>query len=157
DFLLNQSRLFTVKGGDITMWSSNADLNAGQGAKTTPNFPPVVVRIGKNAFIEVDQAGATSGAGIAAFPPGVGVEAPDVYLLAPPGRVEAADAGVRAPGTLSAAAPHVANADNSQVGGIAIGAPTAAAVNTGALTTASNTAGAANDAANEAANRSRQT
>src|SRR3546814_14956249 len=33
DFLLNQSRLFTRQGGDIIMWSSNADLNAGQGPK----------------------------------------------------------------------------------------------------------------------------
>ncbi|MCA6109660.1 filamentous haemagglutinin family protein [Bradyrhizobium cenepequi] len=142
DFLLNQSRLFTVKGGDITMWSSNADLNAGQGAKTTPNFPPAVVRIGKNAFAELDQAGATSGAGIAALPPGVGVKAPDVYLLAPRGAVDAGDAGVRSAGNLSVAALRVVNADNFKVGGITAGIPTVQAPNIGGLTEASNTAGA---------------
>jgi hypothetical protein len=146
DFLLNQSRLFTVKGGDITMWSSNADLNAGQGAKTTPNFPPVEVRIGKNGFAEVDQAGATSGAGIAALPPGVGEDAPDVYLLAPRGTVDAGDAGVRSAGNISVAALHVANADNFKIGGISIGLPTVDAPNIGGLTDASNQAAAADPA-----------
>jgi filamentous hemagglutinin family protein len=146
DFLLNQSRLFTVTGGDITMWSSNADLNAGQGAKTTPNFPPAVVRIGKNAFAELDQAGATSGAGIAALPPGVGVKAPDVYLLAPRGTVDAGDAGVRSAGNISVAALHIANADNFKIGGVSIGLPTAEAPNIGGLTDASNQAAAADPA-----------
>ncbi len=70
DFVLNQSRLFTVGGGDITMWSSNGDLNAGQGAKTTPNFPPVDVRFDEDLVSREDQAGSTSGAGIAGLPPG---------------------------------------------------------------------------------------
>ncbi|MCK9913008.1 filamentous hemagglutinin family protein [Microbacteriaceae bacterium K1510] len=147
DFLLNQSRLFTVKGGDITMWSSNADLNAGQGAKTTPNFPPVAVKIGKNMFAEVDQAGATSGAGIAALPPGAEEKAPDVYLLAPRGTVDAGDAGVRSAGDLSVAALRVVNADNFKVGGATTGIPTVQAPNIGGLTEASNTAGAASQQA----------
>ena len=152
DFLLNQSRLFTVKGGDITMWSSNADLNAGQGAKTTPNFPPAMVRIGKNAFAEVDQAGATSGAGIAALPPDVGDEAPDVYLLAPRGAVDAGDAGVRSAGNLSVTALRVANADNFKVGGMTTGIPTVQAPNIGGLTEASNTAAASDEASKPAQN-----
>jgi hypothetical protein len=143
DFLLNQSRLFTVKGGDITMWSSNADLNAGQGAKTTPNFPPVQIRIGKNLYAEPDQTGSTSGAGIAALPPDAGTEAPDVYLLAPRGTVDAGDAGVRSAGNLSVAALRVVNADNFKVGGAASGLPTVQAPNIVGLTEASNTAGAA--------------
>src|SRR5262249_32863266 len=35
DVLVNQSRVFTEQGGDIMMWSSNGDLNAGKGAKTS--------------------------------------------------------------------------------------------------------------------------
>lgn len=143
DFLLNQSRLFTVKGGDITMWSSNADLNAGQGAKTTPNFPPVAIKIGKNAYVEVDQPGATSGAGIAALPPGAGIEPPNVYLLAPRGTVDAGDAGVRAANEISVAALRVVNADNFKAGGTMTGIPTVQAPNIGGLTEASNSAGAA--------------
>jgi filamentous hemagglutinin family protein len=139
DFLLNQSRLFTVKGGDITMWSSNADLNAGQGAKTTPNYPPAVVRIGKNLFAESDQAGATTGAGIAALPPDAGTGAPDVYLLAPRGAVDAGDAGVRSAGNLSVAALRVVNADNFKVSGITSGIPTVVAPNIAGLSEAANT------------------
>ena len=48
--LLNQSRLFTEGGGDIALWSSNADLNAGQGPRSSADFPPVVVRIDENGF-----------------------------------------------------------------------------------------------------------
>ncbi|WP_445489680.1 filamentous haemagglutinin family protein [Rhodopseudomonas sp. RCAM05734] len=143
DFLLNQSRLFTVKGGDITMWSSNADLNAGQGAKTTPNFPPVQIRIGENLYAEPDQAGSTSGAGIAALPPDVGTAAPNVYLLAPRGAVDAGDAGVRSAGNLSVAALRIVNADNFKVSGATTGLPTVQAPNITGLTEASNTAGAA--------------
>src|SRR3546814_3783165 len=62
DLQLNQSRLFTQAGGDIMLWSSNGDLNAGQGPKTSANFPPVVVRIDQNGAAQVDAAGGVSGA-----------------------------------------------------------------------------------------------
>lgn len=146
DFLLNQSRLFAVDGGDITMWSSNADLNAGQGAKTTPNFPPVVVRIDENLVIKEDPTGATTGAGIAAFPPkDKKKRPPNVYLLAPRGTVDAGDAGVRTPGDLNVAALLIANADNFKVGGVATGLPTIAVPNVGGMTEASNATAAVAD------------
>jgi hypothetical protein len=58
NFVLNQSRLFTEQGGDIIMWSSNGDLNAGEGPKTSANFPPVAVRISNNARSQLDQTSA---------------------------------------------------------------------------------------------------
>ena len=67
DFSLNQSRLFTQQSGDISLWSSNGDLNAGQGPKNAANVPPIVVRVTPNGFAEVDSAGAVTGAGIAGF------------------------------------------------------------------------------------------
>lgn len=67
DFRLNQSRLFTQQSGDIALWSSNGDLNAGQGPKNAANVPPIVVRVTPNGFAEVDSAGAVTGAGIAGF------------------------------------------------------------------------------------------
>jgi filamentous hemagglutinin family protein len=125
DFILNQSRLFTQQGGDVAMWSSNGDLNAGQGPKTSANFPPAIVKVSDNAYVEVDQASAVSGAGIAAFQPALGVAAPDVYLIAPRGTVDAGDAGVRVAGNLFVAALTVANADNFKAGGSVIGVPAA--------------------------------
>ncbi len=93
DFLLNQSRLFTEQGGNIVMWSSNADLNAGQGPKTSANFPPVVVKINQDGFVETDQAGATTGAGIAALQTTPDSPPSNVYLIAPRGTVDAGAAG----------------------------------------------------------------
>ena len=146
DFILNQSRLFTVDGGDVTMWSSNADLNAGQGAKTTPNFPPVAVRMDENMVVEEDPSGSTTGAGIAAFPPRDKKKPrPKISLLAPRGTVDAGDAGVRADGGINVAALMIANADNFKAGGAITGIPTIAAPNIGGLTEASNTAAAAAD------------
>ncbi|MDR3508727.1 MAG: filamentous hemagglutinin family protein [Caulobacteraceae bacterium] len=141
DFVLNQSRLFTEQGGDIIMWSSNGDLNAGQGPKTSANFPPVVVKIDNDAYSILDQASAVTGAGIAAFEPAPGEPAPDVFLVAPRGTVDAGAAGVRVAGNLFVAALHVANADNFSVVGAAIGLPpTNTTVEVGAQTTAASSA-----------------
>uniref|UniRef100_Q07KX9 Filamentous haemagglutinin family outer membrane protein n=1 Tax=Rhodopseudomonas palustris (strain BisA53) TaxID=316055 RepID=Q07KX9_RHOP5 len=119
--VLNQSRLFTKNGGDILAWSSNGDLNAGQGPKTSANFPPVVIDFDWDLYGEEDEQAGVSGAGIAAFQPAVGIKAPDVYLLAPRGIVDAGDAGVRVAGNLSIVAYQVRNADNVQVGGTVTG------------------------------------
>ncbi|WP_127078968.1 filamentous haemagglutinin family protein [Rhodomicrobium lacus] len=139
--VLNQSRLFTQDGGDIIAWSSNGDLNAGQGPKTSANFPPISVIFDWNLFGEVDEQAGVAGAGIAAFQPSVEEKAPDVYLLAPRGTVDAGDAGVRVAGNLSIAALNVINADNFQVSGSAAGVPVVQAPNVSGLSEASNAAG----------------
>lgn len=128
DFRLNQSRLFTLAGGDITMWSSNGDLNAGQGPKTASNFPPIVLRFTPNGSGELDATGSVSGAGIAALRPSLDVAPSRVTLIAPVGTVDAGDAGVRASGDVFVAAARVANADNFKVGGVAVGVPTGAVI-----------------------------
>ncbi len=138
-FLLNQSRLFTEQGGNILMWSSNADLNAGQGPKTSANFPPIVVHVDDDGVVTVDELGGVTGAGIAALQSTADSSKANVFLLAPRGTVDAGDAGVRVSGNLSVAARFVANADNFKVGGTTIGIPTIQAPDVGGLTTASNT------------------
>ncbi len=150
--ILNQSRLFTLAGGDIALWSSNGDLNAGQGPKTSANFPPVVVRIDENGAAVVDRTGGVSGAGIAAFQPAVGVASPNVFLIAPRGTVDAGDAGVRVAGNLFIAAQSVANADNFSVGGAAFGIPAATTIDVGVQSSANAASAAAEQAAKAAAN-----
>jgi hypothetical protein len=147
DFLLNQSRLFTEEGGNITMWSSNADLNAGQGPKTSANFPPVVVQVDPFGFVQTDKAGATTGAGIAALQATPDSPPSNVYLMAPRGTVDAGAAGLRVSGNLSIAALQVLNTANIQVQGTTTGITTVQAPNTGALTTASNATAATQQAA----------
>jgi filamentous hemagglutinin family protein len=144
DFRLNQSRLFTQRGGDIALWSSNGDLNAGQGPKSASNFPPIVVRFDPNGFAQVDSAGSVAGAGIAAFRPAPEIPASSVTLVAPVGTVDAGDAGVRASGDVFVAAARVANADNFQVGGTSFGVPSLGVAAAPALPSSAASAIAAN-------------
>jgi hypothetical protein len=95
--------------------------------------------------------GAVSGAGIAAFQPAPGLPAPNVYLIAPRGTVDAGDAGVRVAGNLFVAALSVANADNFAVGGQAFGVPSGPVVNAGAANAANGSTAAAAQAVQAAA------
>lgn len=141
--LVNSSRVMTQQGGDILMWSSNGDLDAGRGAQTTLSFPPLQVVFDSNDYQSVDLGGLVSGAGIAAIQSSKLAKKSNAYLLAPRGTVDAGDAGIRVSGNLTIAAVQVVNAGNIQVGGTATGIPTITAPNIGALSAASNTAGAA--------------
>jgi len=127
NFLVNQSRVFTQSGGDITMWSSNGDLNAGQGPRSASNFPPVTVRFNLDGYSEVDSAGSVSGAGIGAFQRRPTDPASSIILVAPAGEVDAGDAGVRATGNVLVAAARVANSDAFSAGGTISGVPSLAA------------------------------
>lgn len=151
--ILNQSRLFTQQGGDIVLWSSGGDLNAGQGPRSAASFPPVQVLVDENAFSELNVAGAISGAGIAGFQPSPDVQAPNVFLIAPLGTVDAGEAGIRVAGNLFVSAQAVANAENISVGGAAVGVPAAAAVDAGANAAASAASTAASAAVTDQANR----
>lgn len=141
--LVNSSRIMTQQGGDILMWSSNGDLDAGRGAQTTLSFPPLQVVFNSDDYQSVDLGGLVSGAGIAVVQSSKLAKKSSAYLLAPRGTVDAGEAGIRVSGDLIIAAVQVVNAGNIQVGGTTTGVPTITAPNIGALTSASNTAGAA--------------
>ena len=140
--LLAQSRIFTEQGGDMVIWSSNGDINAGQGAKTVAVIPSPTYLCDLDAFCLIDAKGEVSGAGIATLQTTPGAAPGNVYLVAPRGTVDAGDAGIRVSGNLVVAAAQVLNAVNIQVQGTKIGVPVAATVNVGALTSAAAAAGA---------------
>ena len=150
DFLLNQSRAFTEEGGDVALWSSNADVNAGQGPRTTADVAPAVVHIDADAFSQVSTNAAVSGAGIGAFSADTSGLAPNVFLMAPRGTVDAGDAGVRSAGNVFIAAFQVANADAIQAQGTISGAGGPAAVNVGAQSSGEAASAAAAQAAQAA-------
>ncbi|WP_326489800.1 filamentous haemagglutinin family protein [Paraburkholderia sp. ZP32-5] len=135
--LLAQSRVFTEQGGDMTIWSSNGDINAGKGSKSVADVPPLQYDCDVNHYCTVDARGEVTGAGIATLqtipdaPPG------NVNLLAPRGTVDAGAAGIRVSGNLNIAALQVLNAVNITVQGKTTGVPVVASVDTGALTAAS--------------------
>ncbi|VWD50788.1 filamentous hemagglutinin outer membrane protein [Burkholderia lata] len=148
--LLAQSRIFTEQGGDMTIWSSNGDINAGKGAKTSADTPAPQYVCDANHYCTVDARGQVTGAGIATLQSIPGAPKGTVNLIAPRGTVDAGDAGIRA-GDLNVAALRVVNADNIQVTGKATGIPLVQAVNTGALTAASSAASAASQVAQDIA------
>lgn len=134
--LLAQSRIFTQQGGNMLIWSSNGDVNAGKGAKTTSELPPVQYLCTNDFYCYIDSKAQVSGAGIAALQTMVGEKSGDVYLVAPRGTVDAGDAGIRVAGNIYVAAQRVAGADNFQVQGNSVGVPTVAQVDTSAMNAA---------------------
>ncbi|WGY71619.1 filamentous hemagglutinin family protein [Burkholderia cepacia] len=148
--LLAQSRIFTEQGGDMTIWSSNGDINAGKGAKSSADTPAPQYVCDANHYCTVDARAQVTGAGIATLQSVPGVPIGTINLIAPRGTVDAGDAGIRA-GNLNVAALRVVNADNIQVTGKATGIPLVQAVNTGALTAASAAASAATQVAQDIA------
>ena len=129
--LVNSSRIFTEFGGDILLWSSNGDINAGRGARTTVSFNPLQVIIDNTDYQSVDPNGFVSGAGIATLQTTPSVPPGNATLLAPNGTVDAGDAGLRVSGNLIIVAPVVLNGDNIKVGGTSTGVPTVTAPSLG--------------------------
>ncbi|MEQ1801397.1 MAG: filamentous hemagglutinin family protein [Gammaproteobacteria bacterium] len=150
DVLVNQSRIFTLAGGDILIWSSNGDIDAGRGSKSSISAPPPVIRVDANGQVTVAFSDAIAGSGIRGILTSEDIEPGDVDLVAPTGVVNAGDAGIGAAGNLNIAAPQVVGLDNIQVGGISAGVPTdsgAAAGLTGVSSLSSSVANAAEAAA----------
>jgi hypothetical protein len=144
--------VFTEAGGDITMWSSNGNLNAGQGPRSASSFPPITVVTDLDGYSAVDSAGSVSGAGIGAFQRTPTDPVSSIILIAPAGLVDAGDAGVRATGDVLVAAARVANADAFSAGGTITGVPSRGAVVTTTPTSAASSTAAA-QAATGAANQ----
>lgn len=153
--LLAQSRIFTQQGGDMTIWSSNGDINAGKGAKTTVEVAPLTYLCDEDDYCRINSGQRVTGAGIAAFAAKPGAPPPTVTLVAPRGTVDAGDAGIRVAGDLIIAAQYVANADNIQVTGTVVGVPTHA-VDVSANLSASNVAAAAAQEAVKAVQQARR-
>ncbi len=142
---IGQARIFTLRGGDITMWSSNGNIAAGTSPRTVVTAPPtrVVVDV-TSADIQTDLGGLATGGGIGVLAAVEGVEPGDVYLIAPEGFVDAGDAGIQATGNLTIASPVVLNAANTSSGGTSNGtsAPASSTPSAATVTSASNSAAA---------------
>jgi filamentous hemagglutinin family protein len=150
DVLVNQSRIFTLAGGDILIWSSNGDIDAGRGSKSSISAPPPVIRVDASGQVQVEFSDAIAGSGIRGILTREDLVPGDVDLIAPTGVVNAGDAGIGAAGNLNIAAPQVVGLDNIQVGGVSAGVPTdsgAAAGLTGVSSLSSSVTGAAEAAA----------
>ena len=142
DFNVNQSKVATLDGGNILLYSSNGNIDAGRGARDsrTTQAPQRVAILddkgnptGLFTFVPPVDA---SGSGIRSLtfdPDGPGpLVAPkpgDIFLFAPKGFIDAGEAGVSSAGNIFVAALQVLNANNFSASGTAAGVPVA--VNTG--------------------------
>jgi filamentous hemagglutinin len=143
DMLVNQSRVLTVGGGDILLWSSEGDIDAGKGKKTASAVPPPIIKIDAQGNVTQELLGAASGSGIGSLSSN-GRPAGDVDLIAPRGRIDAGDAGIVG-GDITFVGLEVVNADNVSASGTTTGAPVA---DTSAITaSASGATSGGNDAA----------
>ena len=151
DFNVNQSRVFTLGGGDITVWSSKGSIDAGKGAKSAIAAPPPVTSVDEKGNIVTIFPPIVSGSGIQTIGNG------RVTLAAPTGIVDAGEAGISG-GQIVIAATAVVGASNIQASGGTVGvpsAPPAPVVPSGASSAATSAAKTAGDTADKSTNANR--
>lgn len=148
DVLVSQSRLFTLGGGNILIWSDEGNIDAGNGAKSSLSVPPPQLSVDAAGNVHLVLVGAVAGSGIRTIQIDPNTPAGDVNLIAPAGFVNAGDAGIGAAGNINIAAVQVIGASNINFGGSATGVP-AAVSNIGSV--AVGAAAAASSATSQAA------
>jgi hypothetical protein len=137
DVNVNESRIMTYMGGDITVWSEEGNINAGKGSKTAINVePPQLTWVGGLPVIKFIPPAVGSGIRCLTYDPD-GYEGPrkqpppgDIYLTAPQGVIDAGEAGISG-GSVFLGATEVLNAQNISFSGTALGVPAASASPTG--------------------------
>jgi len=148
---LGQSRVLTTFGGNILIWmSSDGEINAGRGSKSTLLTAPIGISYDNYGNITLSPTVPSTGAGIGTISPIPEVPAGDINLIAPVGTIDAGEAGIRASGNANLAALTLLNANNIQVGGKTTGVPTVAAPSTAAQAASSAAAGAGAQATQDA-------
>jgi len=122
NFAVNQSRVFTVGSGDLLLWSSEGNIDAGRGAKTVVGAPAPVLRLDASGHLYFDTSGSFSGSGIAVLNADSALD-----LYAPSGAISAGEAGIRSAGNAFFGAKTFVNTYDFAVGGASTGAPPPAA------------------------------
>jgi filamentous hemagglutinin len=126
DINVNQSRIMTYYGGDITVWSDSGNINAGEGSRTAVSASPPRKQINPNTgyttWIFTPPA---VGSGIRAVTYGETPPPPgNIYLFAPSGIIDAGEAGISG-GEVVLAALEVRNVANISFSLGSVGVPLA--------------------------------
>ena len=112
-------------GGDIVVWSSHGNIDAGKGAKSAISAPAPITSVDAKGNITTLFPPVVSGSGIQTILPNDKTKAQgNVYLAAPIGIIDAGEAGISG-GNIIIAATAVVGAGNISATGGAIGVPTA--------------------------------
>ena len=154
DFNVNQSRVFTMGGGDIAIWSSAGNIDAGKGAKSAISAPAPITTVDAKGNIVTVFPPIVSGSGIQTINPQDKTKKQgNVYLAAPVGIIDAGEAGISG-GNVVIAATAVLGASNISASDSSAGVPTAVAppvVSAGAASAAASAAKQATSANEEEA------
>lgn len=134
-FQVNQSRVITQYGSDITVWVNHGDIDAGRGSKTALSIPEIEVSTDSYGRTTRRVKGAAAGSGIQAQTydadgPDGPMQAPrlgTVSLMAPRGVLNASEAGIVA-GDFLAVAPVMLGTNNISVSGQSTGLSMASTV-----------------------------
>jgi hypothetical protein len=150
NFSVEESRVFAADGGNILVWSTGGNIDAGRGAKTAISAPPPTINFDAQGHLITIFPAALQGSGIQALATTAGIQPGDVDLYAPHGVVNAGDAGIVA-GNLTIGATAVLGRDNIQVSGTTVGVPVEVTGLGASLAGASSSASSAVNAAAETA------
>ena len=142
DFQVNQSRVFAADGGNILVWSTEGNIDAGRGSKTSLSASAPNITYDTNGFPSITFYAPTSGSGIQALADTPGATLGNVALFAPHGVVNANEAGIVA-GNLTIAATAVLGTNNITVTGSEVGVPVAVTGTGASVVGASSSAGGA--------------
>jgi filamentous hemagglutinin len=140
DVNVETSRIFTLGGGNILIWSNDGNIDAGNGAKSSLSLPPPTYGVDSAGNVILVFNAAVAGSGIRTIQTTPTEPAGNVDLIAPVGTVNAGDAGIGAAGNINIAAVSVVGAGNINFGGAATGVPPAVSGVTAALSGAAATA-----------------
>jgi filamentous hemagglutinin len=153
DVNVNSSRVFTLGGGSIQIWSDEGSIDAGRGSKTAISAPPPQVIVDSSGNVTLDFSQSVAGSGIRTVVTEAGVTPGNVYLTAPVGTVDAGDAGIVSAGSIYVSAAHVIVGNGGfSAAGAQVGVPPAVSGLGAALSGASSSASSATNVSNNAVN-----
>ena len=123
DTIINTSRILTARGGDVTIWSSYGDIDAGKGKKSALTNPPVTYALSNDGRISYTVNPSFTGSGISTQKGAPDAPASSVDLYAPDGIINAGDAGIRSSGAIYLGAREIRGAENIRADGEIKGIP----------------------------------
>jgi filamentous hemagglutinin len=157
DVDVNSSRIFTLGGGNIQIWSDEGSIDAGRGSKTAISAPPPQVVVDSSGNVSLDFSQSVAGSGIRTVVTEPGVTPGNVYLTAPVGTVDAGDAGIVSAGAIYVSAAHVIVGNGGfSAAGAEVGVPPAVSGLGAALSGASSTASSSTNVSNNSVTEGNQ-
>lgn len=132
DFTVNQSRVFTLQGGNILMWSTNGNLDAGKGSKSVSSTPPPLLVVDpKTGTFTFDVTNSVVGSGIGVLLASSNTVPGAVDMFAPKGVINAGDAGIQSSGIINLGAQTIISNGNISAAGAVTGVPAATSTSVG--------------------------